>query len=166
MIGNRIEIIQALANAPDGKVYELKEHKVKRSLNQNAYYWQLLAQVAAKTYISRNRLHNELLASYGFDQIIDGQLVCTMLPDTDEAEQIAMEASTYHLRQTSKVTTNNNGERCRVWVLMRGSSEYDTAEMSRLVDGLIEEAKQIGIETLTPDELERMRCIEEQRHCK
>ena len=40
--------------------------------------------------------------------------------------------------------------------MMRGSSTYDTREMSRLIDGLVEECKAQGIETLPPDEFGRM----------
>ena len=38
-----------------------------------------------------------------------------------------------------------------------GSSTYSTAEMARLIDALISEAKAMGIETLPPDELERLK---------
>jgi hypothetical protein len=41
--------------------------------------------------------------------------------------------------------------------VMRGSHTYDTREMSRLIDGTVEEAKELGIETLTPEQLERMK---------
>lgn len=39
---------------------------------------------------------------------------------------------------------------------IKGSSQYNTREMSRLIDGLVSECKECGIETLTPEELERM----------
>jgi hypothetical protein len=42
---------------------------------------------------------------------------------------------------------------------MRGSHTYDTKEMARLIDGVVYEAKSIGIETLSPDELERMKSL-------
>jgi hypothetical protein len=40
---------------------------------------------------------------------------------------------------------------------LRGSHTYDTKEMSRLIDGVVEAAKELGIETLTPEQLERMK---------
>lgn len=40
--------------------------------------------------------------------------------------------------------------------MLLGSSEYDTAEMSHLIEGLVNECKECCIETLTPDELSRM----------
>lgn len=41
--------------------------------------------------------------------------------------------------------------------MIKGSSEYDTAEMAHFIDSIVEEAKELGIETSTPDELERMK---------
>ena len=41
----------------------------------------------------------------------------------------------------------------RVWV---GSSQYDTREMSVFISGIVEDAKELGIETLPPAELERL----------
>ena len=43
------------------------------------------------------------------------------------------------------------------YLMIKGSSEYDTAEMSHFIDRIVEEAKELGIETATPDELERMK---------
>jgi hypothetical protein len=40
--------------------------------------------------------------------------------------------------------------------MIKGSSEYDTKEMSRFIDGIVAEAKELGIETLPPAELETM----------
>ena len=44
----------------------------------------------------------------------------------------------------------------RTYMMLKGSSEYDTKEMSHLIDGLVSECKEMGIETLPPEELERM----------
>lgn len=44
----------------------------------------------------------------------------------------------------------------RTYLMLRGSHTYDTKEMSVLINGLVEECKEQGIETLTPDELRRM----------
>lgn len=43
------------------------------------------------------------------------------------------------------------------YLVIKGSSDYDTAEMASFIDGIVSEAKELGIETLTPDELERMK---------
>ena len=51
----------------------------------------------------------------------------------------------------------DDGKAYRVYLLLRGSHTYNTAEMSSLIDGTVQDAKEQGIETATPDELERMK---------
>lgn len=156
MTGNKLQIIKLVENEPLDKLWDIKEHKAKRSLNQNSYYWALLAKVAEKSSISRNRCHNEMLASYGQDEYVDDRLVYVTIPDNEKAEREAMEAETYHLRPTSSVMDGNDGMLYRVWVMLRGSHTYNTAEMRRLLEGMIDEAKQLGIETLPEEELEML----------
>lgn len=156
MTGNKLQIINLVESEPLEKLWDIKEHKAKRSLNQNSYYWALLAKVAEKSSISRNRCHNEMLASYGQDEYVDDRLVYVTIPDNEKAEREAMEAETYHLRPTSSVMDGNDGTLYRVWVMLRGSHTYNTAEMRRLLEGMIDEAKQLGIETLPEEELEML----------
>lgn len=156
MTGNKLQVIEMVVNEPIDKLWDLKEHRAKRSLNQNSYYWALLAKVADKSSISRNRCHNEMLASYGQDEYVDDRLVYVTIPDNEKAEREAMEAETYHLRPTSSVMDGNDGMIYRVWVMLRGSHTYNTAEMRRLLEGIIDEAKQLGIETLPEEELEML----------
>ena len=59
--------------------------------------------------------------------------------------------------------TMDNGVLYRVYLVIRGSSTYNTREMSVLVDGIIQEAKQQGIETMTPADLAELRRIEQER---
>lgn len=132
------------------------QYREHRSLTQNGYYWALLTQVAKVQHISLSCLHNMLLREYGQPLIIAGQLVRTPIPDTEEAENIALEASTFHIRPTSEVREGKDGILYRTYIFLRGSHEYDTAEMTRLIDGLVEMAKESGVETLTPDELRRL----------
>ena len=156
MTGNKLQIIKLVESEPLDKLWDIKEHKAKRSLNQNSYYWALLAKVAEKSSISRNRCHNEMLASYGQDEYVDDRLVYVTIPDNEKAEREAMEAETYHLRPTSSVMDGNDWMLYRVWVMLRGSHTYNTAEMRRLLEGMIDEAKQLGIETLPEEELEML----------
>ena len=146
----------------DNKIYDVVEHKEKRSLNSNAYYWKLLSQVADKLRISKSHLHNDMLRHFGQTMFVDDKPVCVMIPDTDEAENTALESDTVHLKPTSAVITGENGKVYRQYKMLRGSHEYTAAEMSVLVQGIVQEAKQLNIETLTPKELEEMRRLEQQ----
>ena len=162
--GTARELVFKLAKVADEdeRVFDLVIHREKRSLNQNAYYHVLLGQVADKLRISKSRLHNDMLRHFGQTMMIDGRPVCVMLPDTTEAEETAYESETVHLKPTSATVTGANGLTYRQWKMLRGSHDYDTREMAILLDGIIQEARQLDIEVMTPAQLEDMRRLEQQ----
>ena len=135
---------------------KVTKYNEKRSLDANAYYWQLLTKLANVQKISNAYCHNVMLRRYGVFEEIDGKPVYLVIPDTDDAEKKADESETYHIKPTSNVREGKDGLMYRTYMLLKGSSRYDTAEMSRLISGLVDECKQCGIETLTPAELARM----------
>lgn len=136
---------------------EAKKYREKRSLDANAYYWQLVTQIAEAINSSISFVHNYLLRKYGQVLIIDDKMAFVVLPDTDEASRKADEADTFHVKPTSQVKVGKDGKTYRTYIMLRGSSDCNTYEMSKLIDGCVSEAKYLGIETLTPDELERMK---------
>lgn len=160
MTGEAHRLIDYLKTQNPGELFDLTPHKERRTRTQNAYYWVLVSKMADKLRESKNRVHNTLLRSYGRPLYIGGQLVTTYIPDTEEAENIALEAETFHIKPTSQIKTGQKGQTLRTYILLKGSSDYDTAEMSALVDGAVIEAQGMGIETLTPAELESMRLNE------
>jgi hypothetical protein len=139
-----------------------KQWRDKRSLDSNAYYWVLLSKLAESIKISKPRAHNLMLREYGQVELFDGSRYYARIPDTEEAANDVLERTTFHLRPTSQVVEGNDGIWYRTYVLLKGSSNYDTAEMTHLLDGLISECKTLGIETATPEELERMKQLYEQ----
>ena len=64
------------------------------------------------------------------------------------------------------VKPGKGGAMYRTYMMLKGSSEYNTKEMSHLIDGLVSECKEMGIETLPPEELERMMSEYEKRYKK
>lgn len=140
----------------DGLEVEIRKKRKKRSLDANSYYWKLASEVADALHVSKPYIHNYLLRKYGQLEIIDGQGVYIVLPNTESAQKSVDEAQTYHLKPTSQVKPGKGGMMYRTYMMLKGSSEYDTNEMSHLIDGLVSECKEMGIETLSPEELERM----------
>ena len=134
----------------------VKEYSKKRSLNANAYYWTLVNALAAALKISNAAMHNMLLRRYGVPEVIGGKLCYVTMPDTVEAEKRSLEAETYHVKPTSDVRVGIDGTFWRTYVMLKGSKNYDTKEMTRLIDGVISECRELGIETIAPDQLERM----------
>lgn len=149
------------AEALTGKPLRLDavEWRNKRSRDANAYYWLLLGKLAGALGRSNASVHNEMLGKYGQPMETDGGRVYVSLPDTPAGEKWAEESETVHLRPTSQARRG-----FRTYRLMLGSSYYDTAEFSRLLDGLIDDCKSIGLETITPEEKERMMAAYAPKH--
>lgn len=128
----------------------IRKHRKKRSINANKYFHKLVDEIAKVLHSSHTEIHNKLISEYG--QIDTDIEVITM---ADSVSWLKVESM--HLRPTTATKVLDNGRLYRVYFVMRGSHTYDTAEMSKLIDGAVSEAKELGIETMTPDELERMK---------
>lgn len=158
--GKPNDLVMFLMSADRDSVWDLTEHKEKRSLSQNAYYWVLCGKVAQKSGVSSSEIHNQNLRDLGLVLRINDALVPVYLPDTDEAEKQALNAETYHIKPTSRVKEGKDGKLYRCYVMLRGSSTFNTDEMSALLDLMIQEAVANDIEVMTPDEIAHMRELE------
>ena len=134
----------------------LKKWSGKRSMTANAYYWVLVSKIAKATGHSIPRTHNWLLRQYGQLEIIDGSPVMVMLLDTEETELAVDEAETFHYKPTGHLERSKDGRLFRAHLVIKGSSRYDSVEMAQLINGTVDEARELDIETLPPDELGRM----------
>lgn len=132
---------------------KLAEHKAKRSLDANAYYWLLIGKLAKALNISTSYCHNVMLRRYGVLELVDETPIYLMIQDTDEATRKADEAEKYHIKPTSHVREGTDGKMYRTYMMLKGSHEYDTAEMATLISGLREECMNVGIPVETPDEI-------------
>ena len=121
---------------------ELKEWKEKRSLNQNDLWHKLLSQLAAALGNSMARQKNIELFRYGQYDTYNGRLITFIL--RDDLTDMLYESEDYHLKPTDQ-TKEMNGDLYRVFLKVKGSHELNTAEMSRLMDGTIEDCKEVGI---------------------
>ncbi len=140
------DIADLKATVKAGKLLsvEIKPYRAHRSLNSNAYLWTLLDKLAAALHTSKDELYLEVLSRYGvFTHII-------VKPEA--VERVKQEWRT--VRELGKGKIGNiEGVQLQVYY---GSSTYDSAEMARLIEGVISECKECGIETLPPDEIYRM----------
>ena len=128
------------------------KHRQKRSLNANSYLRVLEGKIADVLGADKNEIHNDMLARYGQYQK-DGEgniLFCLYKADMDYRG-----LETLHLKPTGHME-DRKGVKYAWFATMKPSHEYDTKEMAKLIDGVISEAKELDIDTLTPDEVKRM----------
>lgn len=126
-----------------------RKHREKRSLNANNYFHVLVTKIAEKTGNSNTAEKNRLIREYGFYKYIDGKIPTMTMKK--EYEDGMLEMDGLHVRVISR-----DGDTVK-FGLMRGSHTYNTAEMARLIDGTVSEAQEWGIETMTPEQIERMK---------
>lgn len=148
MIGSREKVVLWLMSQPEGE-YECTKKRKKRSLQANAYFHVLCQKVAEATEQSSTEVKNQIISDYGQVDKDCGEII--LRDDIDWRK-----FDTLHVKPTTATKVLDNGKLYRVYYVMRGSHTYDTKEMATLIDGIVREAKEVGVETLTPTELEQM----------
>ena len=124
----------------------VRRWREKRSLDSNSYMWLLLTEIAFKLGSTKEEVYEEMLNRYGKEfRDEDGNILAVGVKKGLD------------LTKAGHWKYYRDGEDCAYWYLLKGTSEYDTAEMSYFLGRVIEEAKALGIDTATPDEIERMK---------
>lgn len=125
-------------------VYEIIKTKQKRSLDANAYAWVLITKIGDALGRSKDDVYLDMLKRYG-------QTGIAKIPN-ESAELFKRQWK--YVEEHEKLPSEERAQYFRFWV---GSSHYSVSEMSAFIDGIVSEAKDLDIETLTPSELERMK---------
>ena len=125
-------------------IYDVKinKHREKRSLNANAYLWKLVTEIGNILNKSKEEVYLQMLIDYGQSEMI------SILSEINVKGYFKY----YKLAGTSLL----NGKEFNHYKIYKGSSEYDTKEMSILLNGVVQEAKNLGIKTKDDIELERL----------
>ena len=139
---------QYCENQEPGKKYvaELKEYRKKRSLDANAYCWVLIGQLAAKLRITPLEVYREAIRAIG------GNYYVTPIKN-DAVPRYRQIWEAHGLGWICEEMGDSKLVGYTNVISYYGSSEYDTRQMSRLIDLIVMECKEQGIETMTPREL-------------
>lgn len=139
-----------LAEVESGKEYDLtlKRHRKKRSLDSNAYAWTLIDRIAATMGLTKTEVYQRAIREIGGNS----DIVCVL----EKAANALCDGWSHNGLGWFAERTPSKIDGCVNVILYYGSSTYDTATMSRLIDNLIADAKELGIETMTPQELARL----------
>lgn len=124
-------------------INELKNPKKKRSLNANNYSWKLITEIGNILRKSKEEIYLQMLKDYGQSEIVS--ILSNISPNG-------------YFKYYEKIGTGivNNKEFTH-YKIFKGSSEFDTKEMTIFIDGIVQEAEQLGINTITPNELESLK---------
>ena len=143
MIGKADDLIRWLLNQDREKLFEVKQHREKRSLNANALLWKCLGDIADAIRMDKWDVYLKMLKRYG-----KYTYIC-VVPD-------AVESVKKQWRECEVLgDLDINGRRATQMLCYFGSSTYDSREFSVLLDGVISEMKEMGLPTPISRELER-----------
>ena len=130
-------------------LWDVVPHKEKRSLSQNAYYWVLVNKLAAAAGLSDTEVHRQMLRDYGVAEVYSVR------------EDVPFQR---YFKYCEEVGTGQvNGSRFKHVKVYLGSSQMDSKEFTRLIDGIRHECETVGIQVMTPEEIARLRFIEPER---
>lgn len=120
----------------------LKRVEKKRSLNANAYMWKLCDGIAKAVRSTKEDVYKRAIRDVGvFDTVCIHALGYDRFKNLWESRGIGWFVDV--------VTRVDNSVYVHTYY---GSSTYTSKEMARLIDWLVDEAQELGIDTMTPRE--------------
>lgn len=122
---------------------EVKPYRQRRSLNANSYSWALIGKIADVVGAGKDEIYLAMLKRYGQSELIS---VLSHVPFGNYIKYFE-EAGESRL----------NGKDFTHYRVYKGSSEFDSREMSIFIDGVVSEAKDLGIQTETPNQIAEMK---------
>ena len=121
----------------------------KRSLDANAYLWVILSKLAEVHKTSKDEMYEEMLQKYPiYYQDEDGNYILVTLKADIDTSKLEGHWQYYKSSEDGKFKS---------YLMIKGTSLFNTSEMSHFIEMVVQEAKGEGIETLPPEELERMK---------
>ena len=135
------------AHANNNKLLDIsiKKHRKKRSLDANAYMWVLLQKIAEKISSTKEEIYLNIIRQVGQFE---------MVPVADDKVEYWINAwNSRGLGWHSERLRGSKFDGYTTTINYYGSSVYNTEEMSIVINSVVDEAKELGIETITPDEI-------------
>ena len=151
MTGTPKQIVQWLFGQDRNKLFDITEHREKRSKDANALLWACLGELAGALRSDKWTVYLQMLKRYGTYTYI-----CV--------KPKAVEAVKKQWRECEEIgTINIDGQEAVQMLCYFGSSTYNSKEFSILLDGVISEMKEMGLDTPADRELNRaIKQMEEQ----
>lgn len=127
---------------------KIDKFREKRSLDANAYAWVLMDRLAEKLSVTKEEIYRKIIKEIGGVS----EIVCVKKA---AVESLCEKWSGNGIGwQTETMPSKIDG--CMNVILYYGSSTYDTAQMSRLIENIIQDCEAVGIETKTDEEIANM----------
>lgn len=129
---------------------DIRKYHKRRSWEANAYFHVLVNKIAAALNESDTAVKKRIVQDYGVvSRDKEGNLIGFKLPISADVDEICEYTRWFDKRE-------ENGHWFNCYLAMKPTHLMDGKEMARVIEGAVTEAKELGIETLPPRELEAM----------
>lgn len=141
------ELVGKIQTEPEKYELELKKISHKRGLTANAYYWVLVDKMARALETSKEEIHKELVQRYGVMETDDNDdpIVFSILSGEDPTK--------INPYVKSFAEGYVNGKKFIHYYVLKPSHTMSSSEFNCLLAGAQSEAKDMGIQVLTPKEI-------------
>lgn len=124
---------------------KIDKYREKRSLNSNAYAWKLMTEIGNVLRRSKEEVYLDMLKHYGQREMVSVKAhipIHQYIKYCEEAGESSL-----------------NGTLFKHYYVYKGSSEFDSREMSIFIDGVVDAAQELGIPTETPERIAEMKSL-------
>lgn len=124
---------------------KVDKHRERRSLNANNYAWALMTEIGNVMRLNKDDVYFLMLKRYGQSELIsvkDGIPIGEYVKYCERAGESWL-----------------NGTLFKHYKVYKGSSEFTKEEMAVFLDGVIQEAQDLEIDTRTPDEIAKLKSL-------
>jgi hypothetical protein len=127
---------------------EIKKHYEKRSLNANSYLWVLCDKIAKEVGITKEKVYKDFIKEIGEFEIIPIK--------KESVEKFKISWGKNGLGWLCEIIGDSKIKGYTNVMAYYGSSVYNSKTMAILLDKVIEQAKELGLQTLTNEELKSL----------
>lgn len=149
------QLVVLMGELKQGKTFDciIQEHKEKRSKNANDYFHLLVHKIAEKLKMGNEETKIKMNLEYGTPERLEQNILFAFqVPKGADVSRVCKYAKWYQ-------EIIDNGIKKDCYIVYKETHTLNTAEMSRLIDGVVQEAKDLGIETKTPKELAELKSL-------
>lgn len=145
----KAKIRAALESAGEMLTLSVSRYRKKRSKSANAYFWELVGKLAEKLDVTKEEIYWEYIKHSGVYRTVE--------VNEEAADTIIKIWKSHGLGWIAEMLDESKNKGYKLLNLYYGSSSYNSKQMSRLIDNVIKDCKDQGIETLPPEQIEEMK---------
>lgn len=146
IINEKNDVSNLVDSLSDSKlVVKIGKYRKKRSLDSNSYAWLLITEIGNVLLANKEDIYLQMLKRYGQSEMIS------------VLDEVPIRNYFKYIEEVGEGKVN--GKDFKHYKVYKGSSDFDSREMHIFLEGIVDEAKNLGIQTMTPSQIAEMESL-------